>query len=228
MRTKYLFLILFYGILNSSFGQTTDSIAPKKNSPVQWNIRAKALVGGLFEDQFAIAFSAGSELRFKKQFGIVFDVVHMHYTHEREVYKDGSYTDYDEYWQRDSRNYCVLELRYYPTFLSFSGWDMYLNGYSKLGKRFLHTHELYPIATSEIERLNGSLFDVGTSLGLSKQFNFLGFDVNLGAAYRNELRNEDYRLDDGTYLYVSDVRQARWIPNIRFSFYFSPFKQKNA
>ena len=181
--------------------------------------RAKILGFCFIEDEWIRAFSIGGELILKDEISFVADIVHMRYKHEREVPKTpGDYTNYDEYWQKDARNYVAFELRYYPKFVQFENVRYYLNTYSKVGGRFLHTQDLYPLNENEVERLNSHFHDFGTSIGAKIGQRF-GFDINLGAAYRNELKNEDRHQTDGSTSYHSNVRHARWVPNIRASFY---------
>lgn len=181
--------------------------------------RAKILGFVIIEDEWIRSFSIGGELIFKDEFSLVADIVHLRYKHEREVPKtQGDYSNYDEYWQKDARNYLAFELRYFPKFVQFENVRYYLNTYSKVGGRFLHTQDLYPLEENEIERLNSNFHDFGSSIG-AKIGDPFGIDVNIGAAYRNELKNEDRYHMDGSTTYHSNVNDARWLPNIRVSFF---------
>lgn len=217
--SKGFILAIFMIIVSDQICAQEYSIPPQSNLEI--NVRAKVLGMVFIEDEWARAFSAGTELIFYHHLGVVADIVHMRWKHEREVPINGSYSEgYNEYWQKDARNYMAFELRYYPIYRGDWAWTPYINTYSKVGRRFLHTHELYPLdSKSEVYRLNSSFYDFGTSLGVRYEEGSFGADVNIGAAYRNELKNEDYFHENGSWSYASNIRHARWIPNIRFSFF---------
>jgi hypothetical protein len=183
-------------------------------------LRFKALAMVAIEDEWAGAVSAGIEFRFFEQFSVLADIVHFSYKHEREVPINGDVTNYDEYWQKDGRSYGAFELRYYPTFLKWGKFQLYFNGFSKIGKRFLHTENLYPLQDGEAERLNSSIRDFGTSIGFQAGSTW-GFDLNLGAAYRNEIKSEDIFHTNGPTTYTSGVHDDRWLMNIRISLFFN-------
>lgn len=214
---KPVCILAFLLIVQTSVAQKEEEL---KQSNVAIAVRAKVLGFVFIEDEWARSFSAGIEVTLFHHLGVVADIVHFRYKHEREVPINGSYNNgYDEYWQKDARNYCALEIRYYPFHTPKMIWNPYLNVYSKVGRRFLHTHELYPLESeSEVYRLNSSFYDLGTSLGVKWNKNIFGWDLNIGAAYRDELKAEDIYHEDESWTYTNNVRDARWVPNIRFSF----------
>ena len=190
-------------------------------SNVDLILRAKALSMFMIEDYLITGLSAGAEVQFFDKFSIVVDIVNLRYRNEEEVpINPPESSPYNEYWQKDIRTYLAFETRYYPSFLQFDMWRFYLNGYSKVGGRFLHTQDLYPLKEDQLERLNSNFFDFGSSLGFRFGY-WWGFDFNVGAAYRNETKNEDFHHIDAPSTYTKDVNDARWVPNIRASFYFN-------
>lgn len=203
-----------------SDAQESDANAESKT---EFAIRAKVLGFVFIEDEWARSFSAGIDVIWFHHLGFIADIVHFRYKHEREVPINGSYSNgYNEYWQKDARNYVAMELRYYPFYKPTLIWRPYLNTYSKVGRRFLHTEELYPLVfESEVYRLNSAFYDVGTSLGVRWNKDVFGWDINFGAAYRNELlKTEDHFHENNTWSYSSNVHHARWVPNMRFSFFW--------
>lgn len=213
--------MVFLGWTNV-FGQIEGDFRRSEfnRDPVQVILRAKALAMVFIEDEWASAVSAGMEIRFYEQFSILADIVHFSYKHELEVPINGSSSNYNEYWQKDDRNYMAYELRYYPSFLEFDMVQFYVNGFSKIGKRFVHTEELYPLGEDEVSRMTSSIRDYGTSIGMHFGDTW-GADLNLGAVYRNEIKFEDIHHHNAPTTYTSNVHDDRWLMNIRFSLFFN-------
>lgn len=214
-----LVVILFTSVFTSKLvSAQSDSI---KSQPFDFLLRAKVLGFVIIEDRWVRSFSIGGELRYKDRFSFTADLVHFRWKYEKEVYKTpGNYEDYDEFALFDARNYIALEARYYPKIGKTNFYRPYANIFSKIGGRFLHIQDKYPPDINEVIRLNSDFKDLGASLGLQFGGNF-GFDVNMGVAYRFELKNEDIYQQDGNIAYTHDVQKNNWIFNIRMNFYLN-------
>jgi len=217
IRIFCVFVILSLNIFNFQAQQVSSP-----QVKMEYIVRFKPLGMVIIEDLWVRSFSAGVELRYNKQFSFVADIVHFRWKYEREVYKTpGNVEDYDEYAQFDARNYLAFELRYYPQFKkNISEVRPYINLFSKIGGRFLHTQDQYPLDDQEVFGLNSSFYDLGTSLGCSIGNRF-GFDFNVGAVYHWENKNEDVYQKNGPMLFRSSIANNRWIGNIRVSFYYN-------
>lgn len=185
-------------------------------------IRGKVLGYVIIEDIWVRSFSIGSEVKFNNHFSLSADLVHFRWKFEKEVYPTpGNYDDYLEYALYDARNYVALEARYYPfNFKPTVKYKPYFTAISKVGGRFLHIQDEYPPDKNEVIRLNSDFKDVGASLGLQIGQKW-GFDVNMGAAYRWETKNEDIFLTDDKTQYTQNVADNRWVYNIRVNFFLN-------
>lgn len=185
-------------------------------------IRAKPLGFVIIEDIWVRSFSIGTEIRYNKRFSLVADLVHFRWKYEKEVYlTPGNYEDYDEFALFDARNYVALEFRYYPQISKLSDfYQPYINLYSKIGGRFIHVQEGYPLDKNEVYRMNSDFYDIGASLGMQIGEK-LGFDFNIGAMHRWETQAEDIYQEDGTTVYTKDVNANRFSPNIRVNFFYN-------
>lgn len=184
-------------------------------------LRAKAMGGFIIEDRWMRSFSTGGEVRFYDQFSLVADIVHFRFRNEEEVFDQPDPDYYSEYSEYDSRNYLAIELRYYPPFLKFNeSFRMYWNLYSKWGGRHVELQDNYPLKEGTRTRINGEFYDFGTSLGLQGG-EFWGVDFNIGAAYRNETRDEDIYHEDGSTSFQGSVEQDRWLLNCRMSLFLN-------
>jgi hypothetical protein len=199
-------------------GLTQDLKSGRSN--FEFLLRGKALGYVIIEDTWVRSFSAGGEIRLNDQFSLCADIVHFRWKFEKEVYPEpGNYDDYLEYALYDARNYIALEARYYPAIFN-SKAKPYLNAISKIGGRFIHIQDEYPPDENEVIRLNSDFRDLGASLGVQIGKTW-GFDVNMGAAYRWELKNEDIFQADSNPIYTKVISDNRWSFNIRVNFFLN-------
>lgn len=186
----------------------------------EYIVRAKALGFVIIEDLWVRTFSAGAEVRWNERFSIAADIVHFRWRYETEVYNVPDDPEaYNEYSEYDPRNYLALELRYYPSFLEFESFRLYVNGFTKWGKRRTYLENNHPVTTGSTIRLRSDFMDLGTSIGAQIGSNW-GFDCNIGAAYRRERIIRDVLNEDQT-LSEEHKTDDHWIPNIRVNFYYN-------
>ncbi|WP_341901066.1 hypothetical protein [Fluviicola taffensis] len=201
----------------------TTNVNSQDNSPAKFYLRGKAMTMVVIEDNWYSGISLGAEYRFHKCFSVVLDAVHYSNKSEREVSKNGDVSDYDEYAQRDRRNYLAIEFKYH--FIQFKKWNnssLYFNVYSKIGAHSIRTEDKYPLKENERYHLNGNFEDVGISLGININFthNF-GMDINLGACRRFE-KQSYWKTDDNLNLVYSPQKTLNeFRPNIRLNFYWT-------
>lgn len=199
------------------------SLKAQDHTEAKFYLRGKAMTMVAIEDNWFSSISLGAEYRFHKRFSIVLDAVHYSRKFEREVPKNNDVSDYDEYDQRDRRNYLALELKYH--FVQFKKWNnssLYFNLYSKTGARQIRTDGKYPLEKNETYHLNGNFADVGLSLGVMMNFtqNF-GLDLNIGACHRFE-RHSYWKTDDEmNTVYFPQRAYNQFLPNIRLNFFWT-------
>ncbi len=193
-------------------------ITPNGHEKTPTFFRFKALGFVFIEDEWASSVSLGIEQKLNPSFSLVADIVHHRWKHEREVHDLPDPEQYSEYAQRDIRNFLAFEFRYYP-FVKRQKKDnhLYVNLYSKIGLRRLFVEDKFPLELNDQIQLKGRFVDFGVSLGLSTGTRFLG-DVNVGAAYRSELYNEEVYASGAISEFRNDVSKKGWVPNIRFTF----------
>lgn len=196
---------------------------------LEFLIRGKVLGYVIIEDTWVRSFSIGGEAKINRHFSLSADLVHFRWKFEKEVYPfSGNYNDYFEYALFDARNYLAFEARYYPLKVDqIYRFKPYVAAVSKVGGRFIHIQDDYPPDENEVIRLNSDFKDLGTSLGIQIG-NSWGFDVNMGASYRWETKNEDIFINTNYTQYSSNVKDQRWVYNIRINFFvnLNALKQK--
>ena len=214
---KVFFILLMCINCLCSFGQDENEYRR-----FEYFIRAKPIGFVIIEDIWVRSFSIGTEIRYNKRFSFVADLVHFRWKYEKEVYlTPGNYDEYDEFALYDARNYVALEFRYYPQIYKLSDfYQPYVNIYSKIGGRFIHVQDAYPLEKNEVYRMNSDFQDFGASLGMQIG-DKLGFDFNIGAMHRWETQAEDIFQEDGSTVYTKDVNANRWSPNIRVNFFYN-------
>lgn len=213
-------IFLLFSLIIWTFKSQSQEV--ESQNKMEYFLRAKVLGNVIIEDIWVRSFSIGTEIRYNKRFSFVADLVHFRWKFEKEVYKTpGNYEDYDEFALFDARNYVALEFRYYPQFSKLSDfYQPYINLYSKIGGRFIHVQDDYPLDKNEVYRLNSDFADIGTSLGMQIG-DKIGFDFNIGAMHRWEMKSEDIYQEDGSTTYTKNVSDNRWSPNIRVNFFYN-------
>lgn len=209
-------MVLFGLVPNTSRTQDIDH-GEKIN--LEFMIRAKALGFVIIEDHWVRTFSVGFELRASERFSVVMDAVHFRWMHEYETYPPPN--PYIEYRQWDPRNYIAIEARYYPS-LGIMPEDtrLYLTCFSKFGTRRVYCEELYTLEEGEVHALHSDFHDIGPAIGFQLGRRF-GLDVNMGAAYRQEVKSEEIYHENAPYTYTYNVWDRRWIYNIRVNFFLN-------
>lgn len=210
-----IFLAIFSPIL--LYSQTEDNLGRRD---FEFILRGKVLGFVIVEDDWARSFSAGCEIRYKEQFSITMDAVHFQWRHEEEI--PPTYLVEPNEW--DPRNYAAFEFRYYPR-LAFveQGTRLYLTCFAKFGTRKVYREANYPMTEGSMNRLHSDFHDIGPAVGIQLG-DVWGLDINMGGAYRQEVKSEEIFHENAPFTYTYNVWERRWIYNIRVNFFFA-FRQ---
>jgi hypothetical protein len=215
--------LLATGIIVFAFGQQAVSQNDTTATGFQkrWYGRAKALAYVIGEDLWPIGVSIGVERKFHPHFSWVFDIAHFKWIIEREVRDYPDAEEYDEYAQRDGRNFLYGEFRYYP-FREYNNRinHIYISAYSKLGIRHLRNDENFPLSEDfEPIQIKSKFADVGLNIGYALGTS-VTVDINIGYAYRWEIKNQELYRTIGPSEFQYGVKDNRWVMGSRFTLAF--------
>lgn len=219
---RSLSILIFVLVTGSLFAQKKERLYQK----FDFVLRSKALEGVIFEDVYPRSHSFGFETIFLERFSVCADIVNFRWKRDVEVYESFSSDDYEEFAEFDSRNYLAIELRHYPSALSWNIIQVYYNALTKIGRRHIELDDGYPMYDGMVVRSNSDFYDLGLSVG-GKFGGYIGVDVNFGVALRNETRSEDIFNENGPISYPGKIQTLTWLPNMRLNFFCSISRSKN-
>ena len=195
------------------------SVDDTAGSRVEFIVRAKALGFCIIEDNWVRTFSAGFELKAAHRFSIVADAVHFRWMHEQEV--NPPPVPYDEWKRFDPRNYAAFELRYYPSLIFMPvKSSLYITCFAKFGTRRIYHEPQYVLVEGDVRSMHSDFHDIGPAIGITLGKRF-GFDLNMGAAYRQEVKSETIVHINAPDTYTYNVWTKRWLFNIRVNFFLN-------
>jgi hypothetical protein len=215
--------LLATGIILLAFGQPTLAQQDTTATGFQprWCIRGKIFSFVIIEDVWPTGVSIGVERKFHPHFSWVFDLAHFRWKYEREVYDLPDPDKYNEYAQRDARNFLYGEFRYYPFREYNSKFNhFYISVYSKFGVRHLRNEEKFALSEDlEPIQIKSKFADFGLNLGLMIGTKVL-LDFNMGPAYRWEIKNQELYRTIGPSEFQNGVKDYRWVVGSRFTLAF--------
>lgn len=220
----HILLIVFFFFSPFFLSAQKDSLN-KIDFKAQFRFKALSMV--LIEDEWVTSFGIGAEWPINRKFSIVTDLVHLRWAHEREVYKSpGNYEDYDEYAQKDRKNYIALEFRRYFLFKKDPIPRFYFALCHKSGLRRIDIDDKFPLEFGDHIHLKSHFYDAGAAFGYKVGNKFI-MDFCLGIAYRWETIDHSEEFGSaGQSIFTNNYRDNRPTFHIRVNFCL-PFKTQN-